>query len=227
MLAVPAAASGPPLALLAPAKAQFQRRLRDPQLGDKVEVAWRGKFRLEALEVYHGLAWWAAEVTEKRPRLDRYRVHYPGWDRRWDEWVHRDRLRWPCFQEGQPEPIGLGDEVEVWCSGNSVPGAWLQATVDRVDGPNAMCARARARSRSGVEERAPPSPLSRYSPARLVRGLAGVTRDRPARRARRAARRARRRRRVGPGGMAGAGAGGGPMALFACVCSMFRIRSCV
>jgi hypothetical protein len=32
----------------------FQQRLADPQLGDKVEVAWRGKFRLEAMDVYQG-----------------------------------------------------------------------------------------------------------------------------------------------------------------------------
>lgn len=35
----------------------FKIRLADPQIGDKVEVAWRGKFRLEALDVYQGLAW--------------------------------------------------------------------------------------------------------------------------------------------------------------------------
>ena len=31
----------------------------------QVEVAWRGKFRLEASEVYQGLAWWVAEVVDK------------------------------------------------------------------------------------------------------------------------------------------------------------------
>ena len=35
----------------------FKSRLSDPHIGDKVEVAWRGKFRLEASEVYQGLAW--------------------------------------------------------------------------------------------------------------------------------------------------------------------------
>ena len=29
------------------------------------QVAWQGRFRLEGLEVYRGLAWWAAEVVEK------------------------------------------------------------------------------------------------------------------------------------------------------------------
>ena len=28
-------------------------------------MAWRGKFRLEASEVYQGLAWWVAEVVDK------------------------------------------------------------------------------------------------------------------------------------------------------------------
>lgn len=43
----------------------FHNRLNDPHIGDKVEVAWRGKFRLEALDVYQGLAWWVAEVVDK------------------------------------------------------------------------------------------------------------------------------------------------------------------
>jgi len=36
-----------------------------PSLCGQVEVAWRGKFRLEASEVYQGLAWWVAEVVDK------------------------------------------------------------------------------------------------------------------------------------------------------------------
>jgi hypothetical protein len=31
---------------------RYYRRLLDPWVGDKVEVAWRGKFRLEAMDVY-------------------------------------------------------------------------------------------------------------------------------------------------------------------------------
>jgi hypothetical protein len=35
----------------------FAQRLVNPQVKDRVEVAWRGKFRLESLEIYSGLAW--------------------------------------------------------------------------------------------------------------------------------------------------------------------------
>lgn len=155
-------------------KESYHQRIRDPTCGDRVEVAWQGRFRLEGLEVYRGLAWWAAEVAEKRdddlcddddyessesPRgravrrhhppverggsspaaeytgesaSKRYKVHYLNWDSRWDEWVSRDQLRWPV-QEGKTCAITPGDDVEVWCSGNTVPGAWLRAVVDRVD----------------------------------------------------------------------------------------------
>ncbi|KAJ1454768.1 hypothetical protein M885DRAFT_521389 [Pelagophyceae sp. CCMP2097] len=143
-------------------KESYRQRIRDPTVGDRIEVAWQGRFRLEGLEVYRGLAWWAAEVCEKaagelpalpaaapgaspaRPRsasaaldaLDvtqkRYKVHYLDWDARWDEWVSRDQLRWPVL-EGKHCVIEPGDDVEVWCSGNTVPGAWLRAVIDRVD----------------------------------------------------------------------------------------------
>mmetsp|Transcript_4267 Transcript_4267/g.4430 ORF Transcript_4267/g.4430 Transcript_4267/m.4430 type:complete len:297 (+) Transcript_4267:156-1046(+) len=58
----------------------FRSRLADPQLGDKVEVAWRGKFRLEALDVYQGLAWWVAEIVDKHTSQGKYKIHYPGWE---------------------------------------------------------------------------------------------------------------------------------------------------
>ncbi len=35
-------------------KSVYYRRLLDPWVGDKVEVAWKGKFRLEAMDVYQG-----------------------------------------------------------------------------------------------------------------------------------------------------------------------------
>ena len=35
-------------------KSVYYRRLLDPWIGDKVEVAWKGKFRLEAMDVYQG-----------------------------------------------------------------------------------------------------------------------------------------------------------------------------
>lgn len=50
-------------------KESYRQRLRDPSAGDKVEVAWQGRFHLEGLEVYRGLAWWAAEVVEKKDDL--------------------------------------------------------------------------------------------------------------------------------------------------------------
>ena len=60
----------------------FKDRLADPQLGDKVEVAWRGKFRLEALDVYQGLAWWVAEIVDKHTSQGKYKIRYPGWESR-------------------------------------------------------------------------------------------------------------------------------------------------
>ena len=60
--------------------AAFRTRLANPQTGDKVEVAWRGKFRLEALDVYQGLAWWVAEVVDKHASQGKYKIRYPGWE---------------------------------------------------------------------------------------------------------------------------------------------------
>mmetsp|Transcript_16105 Transcript_16105/g.49808 ORF Transcript_16105/g.49808 Transcript_16105/m.49808 type:complete len:310 (-) Transcript_16105:63-992(-) len=122
-------------------KESFRQRLRNPALGDRVEVAWRGRFRLEGLEVYRGLAWWAAEVVARRDTgptkaaaaLPRYRVHYLHWDSRWDEWVARDQLRWPV-PEGRSGAVAIGDVVDVWCSGHAVPGAWLRAVVATIEG---------------------------------------------------------------------------------------------
>ena len=62
--------------------AAFRSRLASPQMGDKVEVAWRGKFRLEALDVYQGLAWWVAEVVDKHTSQGKYKIRYPGWESR-------------------------------------------------------------------------------------------------------------------------------------------------
>ena len=174
------------------------RHLR-PQVGDSVEVSWRGKFRLEGnAESYQGRAWWVATVVDcqfadpldaapprpapmqlaaapaapgaapplspprpppKRlaaPRggcaedsalalgplrvfrsaeVLRYKVHYSGWDVRWDEWVARDRLRraLPDAESaaGGKEALRVadGDAVEVWCCGERVPGAWLESQV--------------------------------------------------------------------------------------------------
>jgi hypothetical protein len=112
-------------------KLAFQKRLADPQIGDKVEVAWRGKFRLETTEVYHGLAWWVAEIVEKQPEQGRYKIRYPGWDSRWDEWVPRNRLRWKVATNTLVS-IQPGDVVELWCCGANVPGAWLECKVKKI-----------------------------------------------------------------------------------------------
>ena len=47
--------------------------------------------------------------------------------------MRRDRLRW-SVEPDNGVPIGLHDQVEIWCCGNNVPGAWLEATVRKVRG---------------------------------------------------------------------------------------------
>ena len=109
----------------------FKSRLTDPYIGDKVEVAWRGKFRLEASEVYQGLAWWVAEVVDKHAAQGKYKIRYPGWESRWDEWVPRSRLRW-AVERNNLAKIKPDAVVELWCCGANVPGAWLETRVKRV-----------------------------------------------------------------------------------------------
>jgi hypothetical protein len=115
----------------------YRWRLDDPQVGDKVEVAWKGKFRLETQDVYQGLAWWVAEVVEKNKEQGKYKIRYPGWESRWDEWVPRARLRW-SVAPNTIEHIDIGDVVELWCIGQNVPGAWLESKVKKVRG-NRYC----------------------------------------------------------------------------------------
>ena len=43
----------------------YRYRLLNPLVNDYVEVAWRGKFRLEGLDVYRGLAWWNAKIVDR------------------------------------------------------------------------------------------------------------------------------------------------------------------
>lgn len=131
--ATAAPATGGGSSRLLPFQQQFRERLLDPSVGDSVEVAWKGKFRLESLDIYQGLAWWSAVVVEKGENGARYKIHYPGWDSRWDEWVPRDRLRWTIEQDLNKK-IGPNDDVEIWCCGSNVPGAWLEAKVRRVKG---------------------------------------------------------------------------------------------
>jgi hypothetical protein len=118
-------------------KANYKERLHDPELGDKVEVAWRGKFRLEGLDVYQGLAWWCAEIVDKHTSHGKYKIRYPGWESRWDEWVPRNRLRW-AVERNTLCHITAGSVVELWCCGANVPGAWLESKVKKVRG-NRYC----------------------------------------------------------------------------------------
>lgn len=83
------------------------------------------------LDVYQGLAWWVAEVVDKNKRQGRYKIRYPGWESRWDEWVPLQRLRW-TVSRNTIEEIKAGDAVELWCCGANVPGAWLECKVKRV-----------------------------------------------------------------------------------------------
>ncbi len=115
----------------------YQKRMIDPELGDKVEVAWRGKFRLEAMDVYQGLAWWCAEIVDKHTEQEKYKIRYPGWESRWDEWVPRSRLRW-AVERNTLCQITTGSVVELWCCGANVPGAWLESKVKKVRG-NRYC----------------------------------------------------------------------------------------
>lgn len=61
-----------------------------------------------------------------------YKIHYPGWADEWDEWVTRDRLRWPVDNSYLSTDFKARDYVEVWCTGTHVKGAWLQARVRQV-----------------------------------------------------------------------------------------------
>jgi hypothetical protein len=115
----------------------YKSRLEDPEIGDKVEVAWKGKFRLETQDVYQGLAWWVAEVVDKNKSQGKYKIRYPGWESRWDEWVPRSRLRWTVASNTVCQ-IEAGDAVELWCCGVNVPGAWLESKVKKTRG-NRYC----------------------------------------------------------------------------------------
>lgn len=68
--------------------------------------------RLEASEVYRGSAWWIAEIVDRQPLQGKYKIRYPGWDQRWDEWVPQHRLRW-AVESNIVARIQVGDAVEV------------------------------------------------------------------------------------------------------------------
>jgi hypothetical protein len=143
-----------PTTALCPFYNLFEDRLAQPYIGDHIEVSWRGKFRLEANDIYQGLAWWvgvvvgcSASTSEEhgtdteydaachghRSAITKYKIHYPGWESRWDEWVDRERLRWPMkLDNASSAKICKGDTVELWCCGFNVPGAWLESVVKRI-----------------------------------------------------------------------------------------------
>jgi hypothetical protein len=64
--------------------------------------------------------WYGARVVEVRP--GGWKVHYPGWDPKWDEWVDKSRIR--PISQGKLE-VGKRYEVE-WRKGE-----WFEATVMR------------------------------------------------------------------------------------------------
>ena len=119
--------------------AAFVERTKDPLIGDTVQVAWLGRFRLETDDVFHGLAWWSAEIFDKSSDKG-YKIHYPGWEHRWDEWVPRERIRWEgeATRQRTAERINVGDSVEILCPGSRVPGAWLETRVIRVSITSAL-----------------------------------------------------------------------------------------
>ena len=118
--------------------AAYSLRLQYPCINDDIEIAWRGKFRLDGLDVYRGLAWWRAKIVDRHVSQEKYKVHYDGWDSRWDEWVPRTRVRWSFDPktacDGSAKFIKRDEVIEVWCQGNLVPGAWLEARVKRIRG---------------------------------------------------------------------------------------------
>lgn len=62
--------------------------------------------------MYRGSAWWIAEIVDRHAAQGKYKVRYPGWDGRWDEWVPRHRLRW-AVDTNTVARIRVGDAVEV------------------------------------------------------------------------------------------------------------------
>lgn len=59
---------------------RFIEKINELAAGTVVEVLWDGE-------------WYRATVLKSRGA--RYFIHYDGWSSQWDEWVGRDRLRFP------------------------------------------------------------------------------------------------------------------------------------
>jgi hypothetical protein len=72
-------------------------KLTNHKIGDRVDAQSNGK-------------WYSATIVEKRG-IDEYKVHYDGWDAKWDEWVDPARLK--GLGQGGPargdrNPVGGG-----------------------------------------------------------------------------------------------------------------------
>lgn len=113
-------------------KIELKQRLLSPEIGDKIEALYSGKFKLDCMkEVYKGHSWWRADIIEKNLEDGLFKIRYPGWAPRWDEWVPRSRLRW---QMEIPNPDKLiefheNDNIEIWYQGTAVPGAWIESKI--------------------------------------------------------------------------------------------------
>ena len=78
--------------------------------GDKVKVEWKG-------------AWYNSVVVAVKDA--KYKIHYDGWDAKWDEWVAADRMR---ARSDEPA-YKVGAKIEVnW------NGTWYKSTVLEVKG---------------------------------------------------------------------------------------------
>eukprot|EP01138_Halocafeteria_seosinensis_P012723 gb/GECG01012999.1/.p1 GENE.gb/GECG01012999.1/~~gb/GECG01012999.1/.p1 ORF type:complete len:526 (+),score=33.14 gb/GECG01012999.1/:1-1578(+) len=114
---------------------RYRERVLSPERGDQVEVCWKGSFNLvngNSTVAYRGLAWWTAFIIDKDEDEDIYLVHYEMWDEStWDEWVPRDRIRWPPRQESHFEPLEAGDGVELKCTSSYGRSPWLVTEIAR------------------------------------------------------------------------------------------------
>ena len=68
----------------------------------------------------HQGKWYGARVIDVAQTKDKWKVHFPGWDAKWDEWLGAERI-----QPIAPPPLQVGRRYEVeWNQGR-----WFVATV--------------------------------------------------------------------------------------------------
>lgn len=138
---------------------EYMSRIRNPHVGDQVEVLWTGKFYSHALREhgtmgFEGQAWWKADIVSRQGNSANpmyFRAHFPGWEARWDEWVTRDMIRWPRPHDDNDTKTGLDrktrqrsysapacstirpkDHVEVLLESARVPDVWIEGDVKKV-----------------------------------------------------------------------------------------------